>query len=141
MFSIPTTDRGRFSGHLLLSVDKMCISFFSLRKFSQKMMTCTILSQNGESHEPIFLMIYPFNFNAHNEPGSIFQPSSFFLSVDKMCFSFFSSGEFSEKLLTCPILSQNSEGRDPFFGVIYPFHFNTHNGPGSIFQPLPSIRG
>ena len=65
--------------------------------------------------------------------------SYFLLSEDKMCFSFFSLWEFSEKMLTCTILSQNGEGPDPIFLVIYPFHFN--NRPGSIFQPLPSIRG
>ena len=77
--SMPTMDRGRYSRHFRLSVDKMCFSFFSLWEFSQKMLTCTILSQNGEGPEPIFLVIYTFNFNAHNGPGSIFP--HFLLSI------------------------------------------------------------
>ena len=253
--SMPTLDRGRFSSHFLTSADKMCISFFSLWEFSQKMLTCSILSQNGEGPDPIFLVIYPFNFNAHNGPGSISRhfllsadkmcfPSSvcesflrnadmhkfiskwrrpwpflwgdlsfrfqrpqwtgldfsatsfylpikcvfpasvcesflkkywlaqfylhmakaltqfffilsismptrdrvrffshFLLSADNICFSFFSLVEFSQKMVTWTILSQNGEGPDPIFLVIYPFNFNAHNVPGSIFQPLSSIRG
>ena len=81
---MPRMDRGRFSIHFRLSVDKMCFSFFSLWEFPQKMLTCTILTQNGEGPDPIFLVIYPFNFNAHNGPGSISR--HFLLSVDKMCF-------------------------------------------------------
>ena len=159
------------------------------------MLTCAILSQNGEGPDPIFLVIYTFYFN--NRPGRF--SSHFLLSVDKMCYPssvcesflnkcwrtqfylkmakalthslgwfilsislptmdrvdfpatsfypsikfvpFSSRWEFSLKMLTCTILSQNGEGPDPIFLVIYPFNFNAHNGPGSIFQPLPSIRG
>ena len=72
--SMATMDRGRFSSHFLLSVDKMCFSFFSLWEFSQKMLTCTILSQNGEGPEPIFLVTYTFNFKAQIGTGSIFPP-------------------------------------------------------------------
>ena len=189
--SMPRMDRGRFSIHFRLSVDKMCFSFFSLWEFPQKMLTCTILTQNGEGPDPIFLVIYPFNFNAHNGPGSISRhfllsvdkmcfPSSvyesflkkcwraqfylkmakaltlslgwyilwmsmptmdrgrfsrhFLLSVDKMCFPSSVCERFSQKMVTCIILSQNGEGPDPFFGVIYPFNFNAHNGPGVDFS-------
>ena len=70
--STPTMDRGRFSSHFLLSVDNMCLSFFSLWEFSEKMLTCTILSQNGEGTDPIFFGDLPSPFHAHNGPGSIF---------------------------------------------------------------------
>ena len=53
--SMPTMDRGRFSSPFLLSVDNMCLSFFSQREFSEKMLTCIILSQNGEGPSPIFV--------------------------------------------------------------------------------------
>ena len=135
--SMPTMDRGRFSRHFLLSVDKMCFPFFSLWEFSEKMLTWTILSQNGEGPDPIFLVTLLSISRPKLERGRFFP--HFLLSVGKMCFSFFSLWEFSEKMLTCSISSQNGEGPDPIFLVIYTFYFN--NRPGSIFQPLPSIRG
>ena len=57
--STPTMDRGRFSSHFLLSVDKMSFPFFSLWEFFEKMLMSTILFQNCEGPDPIFLVIYP----------------------------------------------------------------------------------
>ena len=111
--SMPTMDRGQFCAQILLSVDKMCVSFFSMWEFSQIMLTCTILSQNGEGPDPIFFVINPFNFDAHNGPGSIFQPLP---SIRwKNVFSFSSLWEFSQKMLTCSILPQNGKELIRFF--------------------------
>ena len=163
-------DQGRFSSHFLLSVDNMCLSFFSLSGFSEKMLTCTILSQSGEGPDPILIGDLPSPFPRPqwtwvDFPAPSFYPwttcvfpslvsesflkkcwraqfylkmakaltrffwwfllsistptmdrgrfsSHFLLSVDNMCLSFFSLWEFSEKMLTCTILSQSGEGPD-----------------------------
>ena len=125
--STPTMDRGQFSAHILLSVDKMCFP----SSVSNNADVHNFISKWRRSCPDFFCDLSTINWGRFS--------SYFLLSVDKMCFFFFSMWEFSEKMLTCTILSQNGEGPDPIFFVIYPFHFN--NPPGSIFQPLPSIRG
>ena len=133
--SMPTMDRGRFSSHFLLSVDNMCVSFFSLWEFSEKMLTCSILPQNGEELTRFFWWFILSISTPTMDRGRFSR--HFLLSADKMCFFLLQSVRVFLKNATCTNLSQNGEGPDPFFGVIYPFNFNAHNGPGSIFQPLP----
>ena len=126
--SSPTMDRGRFSAISFSPWIKCVFPSSASESFLKKMLTCTILSQNGESPHPFFGVVYPFNFNAHNAPGWF--SNHFRLSVDKMCFNFFSLWKFSEKMLPCTMLSQNGEGPDPIFLVSYPFHFEAHNELG-----------
>ena len=40
-----------------------------------------------------------------------------------------------------PVLKDTVVKAEIDYLLIYPFHFNAHNGPKSIFQPLPPTRG
>ena len=86
-----------FPAHILLSVDKMCVSFFSMWEFSQYNADVhNFISKWRRSWPDFFWVINPFNFDAHNGPGSIFQPLP---SIRwKNVFSFSSLWEF---LKTC----------------------------------------
>ena len=136
--SMPTTDRVRFFSHFLLFSDNICFSFFSLWEFSQKMVTCTILSQNGEGPDPIFLVIYPFNFNAHNGPGSISR--HFLLSVDKMCFPSSVCESFLKKCWRAQVYLKMAKALTRFFWGDLSFQFQCPQRTGIDFQTVPSIR-
>ena len=127
----------RFSSHFLLSVDKICFPSSVCESFLKKCWRANFISKWLRPW-PFHLGWFIFSISMPSMDRCRFS-SHYRLSVDKMC-SFFSLWEFYQKMLTCTILSQNGEGPDPFFGVIYPFNFNAHNGPGSIFRPHPSIR-
>ena len=135
--SIPTMDRGRFSSHFLLSVDKICFPSSFCESFLKKCWRGQFYLKMAKDLTRFFWWLILSISTPKMERGRFFP--QFLLSVGKMSFSFFRLWKCSEKMLTCTILSQNGEGPDPIFLVIYPFHFN--NRPGSIFQPLPSIRG
>ena len=106
-------------------------SFFSLWEFSQEMLTCTILSQNGEGPDPFYGMIYPISMLTMDR-GRF--SNHFRISADKMCFSFSRLWEFSEKMLTCTILPPNGEGPVPIFFVIYPQQIGV-DFPATSFYP------
>ena len=129
--STPTMDRGRFSSDFFLSVDNMCLSFFSLWEFSEKMLTCPILSQNGEGPDPFFWWFLLSISTPTMDRGRF--SSHFLLSVDNMCLSFFSLWEFSEKMLTWTISSQNGEGPDPIFVGDLPSPFQRPQWTGVDF--------
>ena len=117
-----------------ISVDKMCFPSSSLWEFSQKMLTWTILSQNGEGPDPIPFWWFILSISMATMDRGRFS-SHFLLSEDKMCFSFFRLWEFSEKMLTWTILSQNGEGPEhDFFGDLY-FQFQGPNWNGVDFSP------
>ena len=126
--STPTMDRGRFQD----------TSFYSRIKCVFLLQSVRVFSKNADVHNFISKWRRPWPFlwgdisfecQCPQWTGVDFPATSFY-SRNKMCISFFSLWEFSQKMLTCTILSQNGEGPDPFFGVIYPFNFNAHNGPG-----------
>ena len=125
--STSTVDRGRFSRHFLLSEDKMCFLLQAVRVFSKNANVDNFISK-WRRPWPNFLGYLSFQFQHLQWTGVDFPAPS----VDPWikCVSFFSLWEFTQKMLTCTILSPNGEGPDPFFGVIYPFNFNAHNGPG-----------
>ena len=185
-------DQGRFSSHFLLSVDNMCLSFFSLSGFSEKMLTCTILSQSGEGPDPILIGDLPSPFPRPqwtwvDFPSPSFYPwttcvfpslvsesflkkywrAQFYLKMTKALTRFFQRPQwtkvdfpatsfypwttcvfpslvFESFLKTCwraQFYLRVAKALTRFFLVIYPLHFNAHNGQGSIFYPVPSIRG
>ena len=76
--STPKMDRGRFSSHFLLSLHNMCFSFFSLWEFSEKMLTCTILSQNGGGSDPVFVGDLSSPFQRPRWTGVDFPITSFY---------------------------------------------------------------
>ena len=191
--STPTMDRGRFSNHFLLSVDNMCLSFFNLWEFSEKMLTCPILSQKWRRPwHPILFCDLPSPFQRPQWTGVDFPATSFYplatcvfpslvsesflkkywraqyyLKMAEALTRFFQRPQWTEvdfpatsfyPWTTCvfPSLAFQSflkkcwraqfylkvaKAPTRFLLVIYPLHFHAHNGHGSIFQPLPSIRG
>ena len=137
ILSISTIDRGRFSSHFLLSVDKICFPSSVCESFLKKCWRAQFYL-NMVKTWPDFLGDLSFRFQRPQWTGVDFPATSVYPWIN--VFFFFSLWEFYQKMLTCTILSENGEGPDPFFGVIYPFNFNAINGPGSIFRPNPSIR-
>ena len=144
-------DRGRFSCHFLLSVDNMCLSFFSLWEFSEKMLTClwefSILSQNGEGPGPFFWWFllsdsfwWSSPFQRPQWTGVDF-PVTFFYPWITCVFPSLAFESFLKKCWRAQFHLKMAKALTRFLLVIYPLHFNAHNGPGSIFQPLLSIRG
>ena len=140
ILSIPssTTDRGPFSSHFLLYVDKMCFPSSVYETFLKKCWRAQFLSQNGQGADPFFGVIYHFNFNAHNGLGSIFPATSFYpwikcVSLSSVCESFLkkcSRAQFYLKMAKALT----------YYWVINHFNFNAHIEPRSIFLSLPSIR-
>ena len=135
--STPTMDRGRFSSHFRLSVDKSVFLLQSVR----------VLSKNADVHNFIWKWRRPrpflwgdlsFQFQCHQWTGVNFPPKSFYPSI-KCVFLLQYVRVFSNN---ADVHNFISKWRRPF-GVIYPFNFNAHNGPGSIFRPhsfYPSIK-
>ena len=140
IFSIPTstTDRGPFSSHFLLYVDKMCFPSSVYETFLKKCWRAQFYPKMAKALT-LFLGWFIISISMPIMDWGRFS-SHFLLSVDKMCFPFFRMWEFSQKMLTCTILSQNGEGPDPIIGMINHFNFNAHIEPRSIFLSLPSIR-
>ena len=136
--SMPTMDRGRFSSHFLLSVEKMCFPSPVCESFLKKCWRAQFYLKMVKNWSDFFGDL-SFQFQRPQRTGVDF-PDTFFYPRIK-CVFLLQAVKFFEKMLTWTILFQNCQGPDPFFGVIYPFNFNAHNGPGPIFQPLPSIRG
>ena len=77
---MPTMDRGQFSSHFLLSEDNMCVSFFSLWEFSEKMLACSILPQNGEELTRFFGDL-SLQFQRPQWTGVDFQDNSFYSRI------------------------------------------------------------
>ena len=127
--STPTMDRGRFSSHFLLSVDNMCLSFFSLSEFSEKMLTCTILSQNGEGPDPILIGDLPSPF-PRPQWTWVDYPAPSFYPWTTCVFPSLVSESFLKKYWRAQFYLKMAKAPDPGFLVISPLHFKAHNGPG-----------
>ena len=197
ILSILTIDRGRFSSHFLLSVDKMCFPSSVCESFLYKcwrtqfylkmakaltlslgwfILSISMPTMSGvdfpatsfyPSIKCVFLLqsvrVFSKNADVHNFLSKWRRPWPFLLGdlffqfqcpqwtgVDFPATSFYPSIKCVFLLQSVRVFSKNADVHNfiskwrrpwPLLLVIYPFNFNAHNGPWSIFQPLPYIRG
>ena len=193
IISISTIDRGRFSSHFLLSVEKMCFPSPVCESFLKKCWRAQFYLKMVKNWSDFFGDL-SFQFQRPQRTGVDF-PNTFFYPRIKCVFllqavKFFSKNADVENFISkwrrpwadffgdlsfqfqrpqwtvvdfpatslypgikCVFLLQavrvfwkkayvlNFISKWPIFLVIYPFNSNAHNGHWSIFQPLPHIRG
>ena len=129
-------------------VDFPGTSFYPWIKCLFLLQAVRVFSKNADVHNiiskwrrpwPFLWCDLSFQFQRPQWTGLDFSATSFYLTIKCV----FPSSVCENFLKKCDVHNFISKWRRPwpFFGVIYPFNFNAHNGPGTIFQPLPFIRG
>ena len=90
--------------------------------------------------DPVLLLISPLPFQRPKWTGVDFPATSFYPWTTRV-FPSLAFQSFLKKCWRAQFYLKVAKTLTRFFLVIYPLHFNAHNGQGSISQPLPSIRG
>ena len=111
IISISTIDRGRFSTHFLLSVDKICFPSSVCESFSINADVHNFISK-WRRPSPFLWGDLSFQFQ-WQWTGVDFPATSFYPWIK--CVFLLQSVRISQKMLTWTILSQNGEGPDPIF--------------------------
>ena len=111
--SMPTMDRGRFSSHFLLSVDKMCFPSSVCESFLKKCWRGQFYLKMAKALTRFFWWFILSISMPTMDRGRFSR--HFLLSEDKMCFPSSVLWEFSQKMLTWTILSQMAKALTRFF--------------------------